>query len=65
MKYVGDRGRRSSASSAMPAAQTLFRQTLLTQGDGVERLPHEPLEMPGDNLVGPHGSCLRARGHKR
>ena len=28
-KYVGDRGRRSAASSVIPAAQTLFRQTLL------------------------------------
>ena len=30
MKYVGDRGHSSAASSVIPAAQSLFRQTLLT-----------------------------------
>ena len=30
-KYVGDRGRRSAASSVIPAAQSLFRQALLVK----------------------------------
>ena len=41
MKYVGDRGRRSAASSVIPAAQSLFRQTLLQKkkGPGDARAP--------------------------
>ena len=39
LKYVGDRGRRSAASSVMPAAQSLFRQTLL-KPKPFRRLPY-------------------------